>query len=442
MASLRASLVAEARRDIERWRPHLERLAFRQSAVNLAYYLALRKRDLRSIQEALVPWGLSSLGRSEGHVLASLDAVLVSVAALAAAPAPSLPPRPRTRAFSLGQRLLARNAARLFGPPAPGRPTHLMVTAPDAGEITADGVAQLLARGMTCARLNCTHGSHADWNAVIDTIRHAEATTGRRCRILMDLGGPRARTVAVWSREQRKVLPGDRLLLRPAPPDPRLVDHPFQLQCAPLEIFPHLLVGAAVSIDEGRIGARVETITPAGVVVHVEQAPPGGAKLKGEKGLNFPGTGLGIPALTAKDRTDLDVVAARADLIGYSFVQDPQDIALLWHELGPRLARTGRRPGLILKIETARAVHAAPELIVAAAQQLPVGMMIARGDLAVEVGFERLAELQEELLWLAEAAHVPWCGPPRCSTAWCERGRPRARRSATWSWRRGPSASC
>lgn len=401
-------MVEEAHHTMERWRPHLKRLSFRPSALNLAHYLALRRRDLRPFQEALVPWGLSSLGRSEAHVLASLDAVLVSLAALAGARAPAgMPARPDPRAFRLGERLLSRNARRLFGPPAEGRPTHLMVTVPEAGELTTELVEQLLARGMTCARLNCAHGTHAEWNAVIDTIRRAEATSGRRCRVLMDLGGPRVRTVVVWSREDRKVFPGDRLLLRAEPPDARLSDHPFQVQCAPREIFSHLVAGAALSIDEGRIGARVETVTAAGVVAHVVQAPPAGAALKPEKGLNFPGTTLGIPALTAKDRADLDVVAARADLIGYSFVQDPQDVAMLWRELGPRLATSGRRPGLILKIETARAVHAVPELIVAAAEHLPVGLMIARGDLAVEVGFERLAELQEELLWLAEAARVP-----------------------------------
>jgi pyruvate kinase len=101
-------------------------------------------------------------------------------------------------------------------------------------------------------------------------------------------------------------------------------------------------------------------------------------------------------------------VIANADLVGYSFVQDESDIESLWHEIKPRLKHLHRPvPGLILKIETEKAVRNLPDLIVTAAAHAPVGVMIARGDLAVEVGFHRLAELQEELLWLAEAAHTP-----------------------------------
>jgi len=89
-------------------------------------------------------------------------------------------------------------------------------------------------------------------------------------------------------------------------------------------------------------------------------------------------------------------------------VQHESDIETLWSEIQPRLTATGRpAPGLILKIETEQAVRNLPGLIVAAAGRAPTGVMIARGDLAVEVGFQRLAELQEEILWLTEAAHTP-----------------------------------
>ena len=224
----------------------------------------------------------------------------------------------------------------------------------------------------------------------------------------MDLGGPRARTGAVFARDGRQLLGGDSLLLRRSVPDPHATDYPFQAQCLPVEILPQLAVGTLLSIDEGRIRARVESVGDAGVVARVTQTPPEGAKLKSDKGLNFPGTVLGIPALTDKDRADLDVVISNADLIGYSFVQNESDVESLWREVEVRLARTGRpAPGLILKIETEQAVHNMPGLIVAAAGRTTVGVMIARGDLAVEVGFQRLAELQEELLWLAEAACTP-----------------------------------
>jgi pyruvate kinase len=280
-----------------------------------------------------------------------------------------------------------------------------MVTLPERAIDDPDFVAALIARGMTSARINCAHGTHDEWAAIVGHVRAAEKRLGRRCRVLMDLAGPRVRTLAVFSRDDRRVLAGDRIVLRGSPPEPADSRLPFQVQCTPPEIVARLEPGAAVSIDEARLEAKVESKTRDGVVAIVVRTKPGGVRLRAEKALNFPGVELGLHALTDKDRLDLPFVAAHADLIGYSFVQDPSDVETLWQEL--RRGSPRRPPGLILKIETERAVRHLPELIVAAAGRLPMGLMIARGDLGVEVGFERLAELQEELLWIAEAAHVP-----------------------------------
>lgn len=92
---------------------------------------------------------------------------------------------------------------------------------------------------------------------------------------------------------------------------------------------------------------------------------------------------------------------------GYSFVQEAADIDLLQQELRQRQDKQAQPLALIAKIETPRAVRNLPELIVHAAGKQPLGVMIARGDLAVEIGYERLAEIQEEMLWVCEAAHVP-----------------------------------
>ncbi len=374
----------------------------------MAHYLALRKRDLRPLQEALTPWGLSSLGRSEARVLANLDAVLVSLASLTGRTDLPLPERPKASAFSLGGRLLARHSRLLFGPAPAGRDNHIMVTLPECAAEDGAFVQALVAQGMSCARINCAHGTHAEWEAMVRHVRAAERKLGRYCRVLMDLGGPRARTGAVFVRDERHLLAGDSLLLCRSDPDPRAAEYPFQAQCLPIEIFPHLCKETLLSIDEGSIRARIESVGKAGALARITRTPQGGAKLKSDKGLNFPGTVLGIPALTDKDRADLDVVIANADLIGYSFVQHESDIDDLWSEVEARVGPAGRPvPGLILKIETEQAVHNLPNLIVAAGGRTSVGVMIARGDLAVEVGFQRLAELQEELLWLAEAAYTP-----------------------------------
>jgi pyruvate kinase len=410
LIALRDGIHRDAEEILARWRPGLKRPAFAPSAENLAAYLAFRRRDVRPFQDDLASWGLSSLGRSEGHVMANLDAVLSCLAVLTGRNGARVPARPRPDSFKLGGRLLDHNTRQLFGAPEGERLTHIMVTLPEEAETDTAFVQALVARGMSCARINCAHGTHESWRAMIRHVRDAEARLGRGCRVLMDLCGPRARTLAVCSREDRRILAGDHLLLRPTPPDAGDAGAPFQAQCTPGSIIQHLTVGTTVLIDEGSLEAHVEALGDTGALARVTRTPPSGARLKAEKGLNFPGTELGIPALTDKDRADLDVVIENADMIGYSFVQDRTDVEALWREIEPRLAggrARQRPPGLILKIETEQAVRRLPELIIATAGLMPTGVMIARGDLAVEVGFQRLAELQEEILWLAEAAHTP-----------------------------------
>jgi pyruvate kinase len=187
----------------------------------------------------------------------------------------------------------------------------------------------------------------------------------------------------------------------------------FQTCCAVPEILDLLEVDTAVYIDDGKIRTRVvDTQYPLpdgqpGLLLQVTHASPKGVKLRPEKGLNFPHTILPLSPLTPKDLCDLDFVAAHADIIGYSFVQRPADIQLLQQELHRRLGARSTSPAIVAKIETAIAVSNLPELIIYAAGQQPFGVMIARGDLAVEIGYQRLTEIQEEILWICEAAHVP-----------------------------------
>ena len=118
-----------------------------------------------------------------------------------------------------------------------------------------------------------------------------------------------------------------------------------------------------------------------------------------------------MPSLTPKDLEDLPFVVAHADLIGYSFVREPSGIA----ELRSQLERLdGGNLGLILKIETKQAFQCLPDLLLEAMRGPSAGVMIARGDLAIECGYERLAEVQEEVLWICDAAHIPviWATDP------------------------------
>jgi pyruvate kinase len=179
---------------------------------------------------------------------------------------------------------------------------------------------------------------------------------------------------------------------------------PARIPCTLPEVFSRVKVGDAVHFDDGKIGGRVRAVDEATVTVEITQARPGGSRLAADKGINLPDTHLALPGLTAKDEADLEFVVRHADLVGLSFIDDPKDV----HDLWDRLRRTSDRPiGVVLKVETRRGFERLPELLLAAMEGRPVGVMIARGDLAVECGFERLAEAQEEILWMCEAAHVP-----------------------------------
>ena len=141
------------------------------------------------------------------------------------------------------------------------------------------------------------------------------------------------------------------------------------------------------------------------IELEITQAPPGGGKLRAEKGINFPDTTLRIPAIRDLDEQTVAFTVAHADMIGLSFASTADDV----RAVAEALARHGGGElGLVLKIETRAGFEALPELLTEAlAREAPCGVMIARGDLAVEVGWERMAEVQEEILWLCEAAHVP-----------------------------------
>jgi pyruvate kinase len=179
---------------------------------------------------------------------------------------------------------------------------------------------------------------------------------------------------------------------------------PARISCNPPQALQNVNPGEPVWFDDGKLGCVVESISEEGALLVVTHAKPKGVRLKENKGINFPESELNLVPLTEKDIQDLDFVAQHADIIGFSFVEDLDAVNELLDELAKR--NTPHIP-LIAKIETNKAVKNLPEIILGSIGRVPLGIMIARGDLAVELGGERLAEIQEEILWLCEAAQVP-----------------------------------
>ncbi len=179
---------------------------------------------------------------------------------------------------------------------------------------------------------------------------------------------------------------------------------PASIPCTLPAVFESALPGERIWFDDGKIGGMIADNDGIRLLVTITQAPPAGARLRSGKGINLPDTQLEVPALTAKDLRDLEVLAAHVDIFGLSFVRSPGDVEQLEDEL-TRL--NAQNVGIVMKIENRQAFESLPGILLASLKSPPVGVMVARGDLAVEVGFERLAEVQEEILWLCEAAHVP-----------------------------------
>ena len=179
---------------------------------------------------------------------------------------------------------------------------------------------------------------------------------------------------------------------------------PARIHCTLAAAFDQVRPGESVWLDDGKIGGIVQANNGEEIRVWITHTPPQGAKLKAEKGINFPDTALQLSSLTEKDLEDLPVLVTLVDMVAQSFVRGPEDVRRLHDEL----YRLGANPlGVVLKIENRQAFENLPRILLAGLGSPPLGVMIARGDLAVEVGFERLSEVQQEILWLCEAAHVP-----------------------------------
>lgn len=176
------------------------------------------------------------------------------------------------------------------------------------------------------------------------------------------------------------------------------------IHCTLEDAFTVVEPGQEVWLDDGKIGGVVNSNNGEEIEVVITHTPPGKAKLRAEKGINFPAANFNMPALTDKDFADLATMVDKVDMVALSFVRCSDDVKQLQNYLQQLGAED---TGIILKIENGKAFENLPAILLTAMQSPVSGVMIARGDLAVEVGFEQLSEVQEEILWLCEAAHMP-----------------------------------
>ncbi|MEK6781935.1 MAG: pyruvate kinase [Bacteroidota bacterium] len=382
---------------------------FNQSGYNLIHYLILRSKEIREAQEYLHHVGLSSLTNSESHTFSQVQQVLSWLD-----PSQSVSTENGCD-FETASKLSFVHAQKLLGVfPIQDRP-HIMVTF--SAELMQDRnlVAKMLNEGMSVARINCAHDTPEVWLSMLQVLKKAIAKTGRNCKVYMDLAGPKIRIRSIARRKKMDhlklpVREGTELSLRyldnkelgskgkkQKPVDTLFVE--------PKEILSHIKPGEHIYFDDGKFEAAVIKVNPEDVRVKIVRISTKKPFLKPEKGINLPDSDLDIPPLTDEDKKNIPFICKHADMVGYSFVNSPADVELLRSEL--KKYSIGKSPAIILKIERLSAVQNLPALLMNGMKDEALGVMIARGDLAVEIGFERLSEIQEEILWICEAAHVP-----------------------------------
>ena len=369
----------------------------RRSALNFLKYLQFRKNDVRELQDRLHAQGLSSLATGESHIHRQIQVTLQHLGVKFDMFDPC------TLAYGVNK--TSKSSLRLFGERHAEWPSAVMVTF-DASFLEEKAlVADLLRNGMGVARINCAHDDERIWLKMVEKIHAATSKTGIPCKIHFDLAGPKIRTVLLEKGKKKgkvEIEIGSLIWLSDSTDGFRDKDTVI----SPNEpgIIESLQVGDRVFIDDGMIFGKVEELDPGKAAVRIVRISSKKPFIKAGKGLNFPDSLLGIASLTPFDQACLPFVVAHADTVGFSFVRKAEDIAALRAEL---YKLTAEIPPIILKIETHEAVVNLATLILEGMVEPDFGVMIARGDLAVEIGFERLVEIQEEISWLCEAAHVP-----------------------------------
>ena len=498
---------------------------YRASAENLVHYVALRQFDIRRLQIELGLIGLSSLGRAEKNVLASLTAVRNCLETLSSGAQNDI--ESGWQAFEASEARLREHVNDALGDNPDGRNTRIMVTMPTIAASDYEFVNELVAAGMDLARINCAHDDKEAWLAMVENIRRAAKENDRVCRIAMDLAGPKIRTGDLepapgivrirperdplgrvikprrvclvpedtrWLPKKCDVVPvprsffeaaetgdvvrfsdtrgkrrgftvvkknqkalklsgdrrayiaagtelrlerngedlgsawpvgslpaadepivlyvGDTLILHKAqtPGEPAVRDEdgnvmkPAHIACRQPEVFDFVQEGDPIALNDGKIEGTVTSASEDDLFIEITHAKEKGGRLRSDKGINFPASDIAMLGLTETDKQNLGFIAEHADAVSLSFVRKPRDIVALQRELERRDATD---LGMITKIETKKAFNDLPRLLLTTMRHYPAAMMIARGDLAVECGWERLAEIQEEMLWMCEAAQVP-----------------------------------
>ncbi len=500
-------------------------IVHKESARNLVHYLALRTYDLRKINKELRECNLPEIVAVEAHVMHSLSNIKIHLDNMMGQKNQALEKIPLN--FKKSDTYRRKKSKKIFGFKSKRRFTRIMVTLPSTAAQDLGFVKKLLKNGMNCARINCAHDNPEVWGQMIENLKLASQSQRKKCKVMMDLGGPKLRTgpvaegykvvhirperddfgritkpAMVWlansedghfggnglikipfdnhllsrlkrgdklrfrdtrgkkctieveekkekgriglcwesayiatgteillEREKKKgkkkhvvgeIMPtercitlkvGDSLILhkKKIEGEPTVYDDKGKvikkahISCTLPRIFDEVQKGEPIFFDDGKIEGVISKVLKEQLEITISHAKENGGKLKADKGINLPDTNLTISGLTEKDKTDLAFVAKHADSVNMSFVNTEKDVFDLLSELKSHESTMG----IILKIETQKGFENLPSILLSAMRSETIGVMIARGDLAIETGWKNFATIQQEIMRICAAAQIP-----------------------------------
>lgn len=300
----------------------------------------------------------------------------------------------------------------LFGSANPSIMVTLNSTMIDHPEM----ISQLLINGMKIARINCAHDSPDTWRNLVKIIKNAEKKLGVTCKIHMELAGPKIRVnkilyscedIKKGERPNFKIFPGDAVYIIKHITSADLFsqkDKVFSVSLA--RALTNVREEDRIYINDGKVIGKVCRVTDDFIKIIIMKTVKDKSKIREQDGINLPDSFVHfiMPAVTDEDLAVLPDVHELSDSIGLSYVHHPRDLEKLYLHL-KRLSP--KKLGIIAKIETKEAVQNLTKIVREGLNFDKFGIMIARGDLAVELGFTELAAVQEEILSLCQASHIP-----------------------------------
>lgn len=264
---------------------------------------------------------------------------------------------------------------------------------------TPEKILRLMNAGLDTARLNFSHGTHDVHRALFQAVRESARAAGKHVGVLQDLQGPKLR-LGKLAPEGVTLKAGDEVILYPEGASVKSsqmgrIAIPISAEIAET-LSKDLSKGSRILFDDGKVSSVVKSVSPPEMIVEIDV----GGKLTSNKGMNLPGTPLSLPCCTDKDLKDLKLgLELGVDSVALSFVRTPSDILFVKDQIRKT---SNHSPLIVAKIEREEAVYA-PEGIL----EVTDGLLIARGDMAVELGAQRVPVIQKMLIRMCNELGVP-----------------------------------